>query len=122
MQVQKKDLTTVKEEEEFSFDNSRSSKDGDPQNKSTKGSEEDKKTISSEQDVSVRISDSCLQDMRLSVLVHSRKSSDVKLEDFKLITVLGRGTFGKVYLAELKQTGLLYAIKSIRKDVLLEFD
>ena len=53
MQVQKKDLTTVKEDEEFSFDNSRSSKDGDPQSKSTKASEEDKKTISSEQDVCV---------------------------------------------------------------------
>lgn len=41
--------------------------------------------------------------MRKSVLVASRKQNDVKLEDFKLITVLGRGTFGKVYLAELKQ-------------------
>lgn len=60
--------------------------------------------------------------MRMSVLVASRKSMDVKLEDFKLITVLGRGTFGKVYLAELKQNGAMYAIKSIRKDVLLEFD
>jgi serine/threonine protein kinase len=55
-------------------------------------------------------------------LVHTRKDATVKLEDFKLVTVLGRGTFGKVYLAELKQNKLLYAIKSIRKDVLLEFD
>lgn len=47
---------------------------------------------------------------------------NVKLEDFKLITVLGRGTFGKVYLAELSQNKKLYAIKSIRKDVLLEYD
>jgi serine/threonine protein kinase len=38
------------------------------------------------------------------------------------VTVLGRGTFGKVYLAELKINNLYFAIKSIRKDVLLEFD
>ena len=60
--------------------------------------------------------------MRMSILVASRKASSVKLEDFKLITVLGRGTFGKVYLAELKMNKQLFAIKSIRKDVLLEFD
>lgn len=60
--------------------------------------------------------------MRSSILVASRKSMDVKLEDFKLKVVLGRGTFGKVYLAELKQNKILYAIKSIRKDVLLEYD
>ena len=60
--------------------------------------------------------------MRKSVLIASRKKEDVTLEDFKLITVLGRGTFGKVYLAELRQDKQLYAIKSIRKDVLIEFD
>lgn len=38
----------------------------------------------------------------MSILVASRRASSVKLEDFKLVTVLGRGTFGKVYLAELK--------------------
>ncbi len=58
----------------------------------------------------------------MSVLVHTRKDNTVKLEDFRLVTVLGRGTFGKVYLGELKQNKQLYAIKSIRKDVLLEFD
>jgi len=35
---------------------------------------------------------------------------------------LGRGTFGRVYLAILPQTGKKYAIKAIRKDVLLEYD
>ena len=48
-------------------------------------------------------------------------ATSTKLEDFKLLLVLGRGTFGKVYLAELAQTKNLYAIKSIRKDVLLDY-
>jgi serine/threonine protein kinase len=61
-------------------------------------------------------------DIRMSVLVASRKGKDIKLDDFKLVTVLGRGTFGKVYLASLGAEAKLYAIKSIRKDVLLEFD
>lgn len=62
--------------------------------------------------------------MRSSILVAQRggKVQDVKLEDFKLIIVLGRGTFGKVYLAELRQNKQLYAIKAIRKDVLLDYE
>ena len=56
-------------------------------------------------------------------MIGSRKETKVRLEDFRLKIVLGRGTFGKVYLAELPQANnMLYAIKSIRKDVLLEFD
>ena len=47
---------------------------------------------------------------------------NIRLEDFKLLTVLGRGTFGKVYLAEHSTSKALYAIKSIRKDVLLDYD
>ena len=36
--------------------------------------------------------------------------------------VLGRGAFGKVFLAELKFNKKKYAIKSIRKDILIETD
>lgn len=63
-------------------------------------------------------------DMRSSVLVGFRQNKDVvKHEDFKLLMLLGRGTFGKVFLAELtKHNKKLYAIKAIRKDVLIEYN
>jgi serine/threonine protein kinase len=55
-------------------------------------------------------------------LVGFRKNSNVKYEDFQLKMLLGRGTFGKVYLAELVKQKKLYAIKAIRKDVLIEYN
>ncbi|XP_035514516.1 serine/threonine-protein kinase N2-like [Morone saxatilis] len=39
----------------------------------------------------------------------------MQLEDYKYISVLGRGHFGKVLLAEFKKTGKLYAIKALKK-------
>ena len=46
----------------------------------------------------------------------------VVMEDFELLKVLGRGAFGKVFLAELQATKKLYAVKSIRKDILIQHD
>ena len=54
-------------------------------------------------------------------MVGFKKNSNVKFEDFKIITLLGRGTFGKVFLAKLPNSDQQYAIKAIRKDVLLDF-
>jgi serine/threonine protein kinase len=34
--------------------------------------------------------------------------------------VIGRGAFGKVFLAEMKTNKKLFAVKSIRKDILLQ--
>ncbi|XP_019127942.1 serine/threonine-protein kinase N2 isoform X2 [Larimichthys crocea] len=39
----------------------------------------------------------------------------MQMEDYKCISVLGRGHFGKVLLAEFKETGNLYAIKALKK-------
>ena len=60
---------------------------------------------------------------RSSVLGKSgRAAANVNLEDFQIQLQLVRGTFGRVYLAILPSTGKKYAIKAIRKDVLLEYD
>lgn len=59
--------------------------------------------------------------------IHPPPHSDegLRMEDFNCISVLGRGHFGKVLLAEYKKSGKLYAIKALKKgDVVTrdEFD
>lgn len=44
----------------------------------------------------------------------------VSLSDFNLISVLGKGAFGKVMLVEKKDTTQLFAMKSLRKEEIIE--
>uniref|UniRef100_A0A7N5ZV06 protein kinase C n=1 Tax=Anabas testudineus TaxID=64144 RepID=A0A7N5ZV06_ANATE len=44
-----------------------------------------------------------------------KNASRLKMEDFNCMSVLGRGHFGKVLLAEHKKSGKLYAIKALKK-------
>ncbi|XP_076007171.1 serine/threonine-protein kinase N2-like [Genypterus blacodes] len=63
-----------------------------------------------------------LQEKQLSLNNESDGNEDppvsplkMQMEDFRYISVLGRGHFGKVLLAEFKKTGKLYAIKALKK-------
>ena len=46
----------------------------------------------------------------------------MNFEDFKMVSILGKGTFGKVYLVKYEKNGKIkyYAMKSIRKDIVVE--
>ena len=53
------------------------------------------------------------------------KEKDIKkvsLSDFKIIKVLGRGTFGKVCLVQYKLNKKYYAMKIMKKNIILEHD
>ena len=61
---------------------------------------------------------------RESILIFSSVVTEkpLTLEDFEILAILGKGTFGKVYLTKLRSNDKLYAIKSMRKDILIETD
>lgn len=47
---------------------------------------------------------------------------DICLEDFELMKILGRGAFGKVILAQKKDSLKLYAIKVLKKQMIIELE
>lgn len=44
----------------------------------------------------------------------------ISKEDFYILKVIGRGSFGKVYLVRKKDTGIAYAMKILKKDQLIK--
>lgn len=51
---------------------------------------------------------------------HDDPNQPESLEDFEILKVIDKGSFGKVFLVKLKLNGHMYAMKRIRKDILIE--
>jgi hypothetical protein len=93
-----------------------------PSSQETEPEPEEKKTPQTLEEKEKNEFDELAKDLRNSTIINSRRPSAVSLNNFSILKQIGRGTFGRVYLAELDVNKQLYAIKAIRKDVLIEYD
>ena len=64
------------------------------------------------------LSEGCKWILMLRSLTYN--GSKMSMNDFEIISVIGRGFYGKVMLCKLKETGELYAIKTVHKDRLIK--
>jgi len=55
-----------------------------------------------------------------STLYSKQRNTEITLDDFTVKKVIGQGSFGKVYMVVHKMSGQIYAMKSIRKDVVID--
>ena len=53
-------------------------------------------------------------------MIFNRKKDNVKLQDFVIKKMIGKGTFGKVFLVENTKDNNIYAMKCIRKDIIID--
>ncbi|XP_073981157.1 AKT serine/threonine protein kinase [Rhodnius prolixus] len=72
--------------------------------------------VSPAEELSIKFSDQGTSNSK------SSGKKKVTLKNFEFIKVLGKGTFGKVILCREKATGRLYAIKILKKEVIIQKD
>jgi len=54
-----------------------------------------------------------------TIIFQKEESTKVSLDDFDLKKIIGRGSFGKVFLVQNRESKKFYAMKSMRKDVVI---
>ena len=57
-----------------------------------------------------------------SIYQRVKTKTPAKLDDFEVKSVIGKGSFGKVFLVENKNDKHIYAMKSLKKSVIIEYD
>lgn len=57
-----------------------------------------------------------------TLFIKNQNEKEAVLEDFVCKSVIGKGSFGKVFLVQKKGTDRVFAMKSLRKDVIIDYD
>ena len=52
----------------------------------------------------------------------SSNNSSVQKSDFHIVKVIGRGSYGKVYLVRHNELNEYYAMKSVKKELVIKTD
>ena len=64
----------------------------------------------------LQFGDDVPMDGKAVVEENKKKGPSVSLDDFSLLKVIGKGSFGKVMLVRKKDSGVLYAMKVLAKE------
>ena len=89
--------------------------------KNTASTASTKSTMSSDDQFDKKMEGQAFREASQTVFA-KKGDKTVGLQDFIIRKVIGRGSFGKVFLVEKKGSKEVYAMKSLRKDVIIDYD